>query len=199
MEYHVQRHHTAEGIQAKFHSETQLARFFDAKGVSYDRDWANRMNFKTCKAIEGKRMSARPDFYLHELSAKLSCIFLLGNDEFAHRQYACDFQRLWNIVNALQQTPEFRDVPIVYVRFNPHHYRVGSVLFDVKIDVAHANLWSRMNALRPEDVKPGVNLIYAQYDRNEEGELNIFTEELDDDEESTHYRDLYRSCVRAIW
>ncbi len=200
MEHHIQRHHTTEGIPAKFKSETKLATFFDNHHVSYDRDWANRLAFKTCQNIEGRKMSARPDFYLHELSAKLNCLVLVGNDEFAHRQYACDFQRIWNIAHSLQETNEFRDVPIFYVRFNPHHFHIGSTLYDVPLTTAHERLWDNLNRLTSADIQPGVNLIYCQYDRTAENELMIFMDDEVTAEPGTlHYREIYRPCVRAIW
>ena len=64
MEYHIQRNHTIEGLGVKLESETKLAQFFEANDVPFDRNWANRLNFKGCKNIEGNSTSARPDFYL---------------------------------------------------------------------------------------------------------------------------------------
>ena len=201
MEYHIQQHHTPEGIARKFHSETQLAKFFDSNHVSYDRDWVNRLQFKTCQNIEGNCMSARPDFFLPEFSAKLKCVLLVGNDEFAHRQYACEFQRVWNIAQALEQTPEFRGVPIVYVRFNPHHFQINGKLENVPLETAHQRLLGHLQTLSPAAIRPNVNLIYMQYDQKD-GLLQVFADASDDTSSSlgsTDYRQVFASCLLDIW
>ena len=122
MEYHIQRSHTLNGLGKKLQSETRLAEFFASKDQDYDRDWVNRISFQHCQNIEGGKFSARPDFYLPSQCVRLNAIVLVGNDEFAHRQRACEFQRVFNIAQALQQTAEFKDQPILYLRFNPHYF-----------------------------------------------------------------------------
>lgn len=198
LDYHIGYHHTVEGIAAKFHSETQLAKFFEAQGILYDRDWTNLIQFKGCDTIEGSRVHARPDFYLPIFSSILKCIVLVGNDEFAHRQTKCEFQRIWNIVHALQQTNEFRDVPLLYIRFNPHHYRVGDKFFDVKLEMGHKKLLDCLQSLTAHDIRPGVNLIFIQYDQDAEGNLRVFEQDEDDDKIAIPYSDLYRECVIRI-
>ena len=188
MEYHIERNHTPEGISKKFESETQLARFFDQRKVPYDRDWANRISFKTCQNIEGGKFSARPDFFLLAESARLNALVLVGNDEFAHRHdYPCEFQRLFNIANALEQTDEFRGVPLLYLRFNPHHFEIDGVLHSRSLAQGHELLWSTLQSITA--VKPGVNLVYVQYDRTD-GRLDLFREE--------SCWNFYESCVVAI-
>ena len=170
MEYHVERNHTVEGIGKKLHSETKLAEFFTAKDVPFDRDWTNRITFNGCKNIEGGHSSARPDFFLPAESARLGALVLVGNDEFAHRQYACDFQRVFNITQALEQHPDFKGVPLLYLRFNPHHYWRDAVCFSQPLHVGHELLLSTLRSIT--EVRPGVNLVYVQYDRTE-GVLDI--------------------------
>ncbi len=173
LDYHIQRHHTDEGIAAKFKSEQQLADFFTTKGIGYDRDWLNFINFKHCSGIEGARSSARPDFYLHAKSAELECVFLVCNDEFAHRQTKCEFQRIFNITQALQQTPEFENVPIVFVRFNPHFFHIDKKFFDIKLETAHLQLLETIKSLNKTHIQPGVNLVFVNYDKTQ-NTLDIF-------------------------
>ena len=111
---------------------------------------------------------------------------LVGNDEFAHRQNSCDFQRVFNIVQALEQRPEFRGVPVVYLRFNPHHYWRDGVCFDRPLHVGHELLWSTLQSL--QTVRTGTNLVYVQYDRTE-GRLDVFRQ--DDNDFAT----LFEPCV----
>ena len=189
LEYHIQRHHTQEGIAKKFHSETKLAEFFDSKGIRYERDWMNFLSFKNCKNIEGGKQSARPDFYLLGKTAELGCIFLVGNDEFAHRQTKCEFQRMYNITQALQDADGFKDIPIVYVRFNPHFYRVDGKFYDLPLDKAHQILLEKINSIQKKDIKPGMNLMYINYDM-QDGKLCIFEDGEDDD-----YSRLFRDTI----
>lgn len=194
LDYHIQRHHTEFGIAAKFESETKLAHFFTNHGIGFDRDWTNRIDFKTCTNIEGGRSSARPDFFLTEYSAKLKVLLFTCNDEFCHRRTKCEFQRIFNIAQALEQTEEFRGLPICFIRVNPHFFRIGKRYFDPKLEDVHLKLLEILQNLKPEDIQPGVNLIFLNYDRNENNELEIFQK----DEETDDFADLFRHCVRQI-
>jgi hypothetical protein len=176
-----------EGIGKKFQSEAKLAAFLTTNNIAFDRDWANRINFKTCDNIQGGHASARPDFYLPEWSARLGCVVLIGNDEFAHRKYACDFRRIWNIATALEQTDEFAGVPILYIRFNPHHYFRDGVCFSHDLEDSHATLLETLQSI--ESVQPGVNLVYIHYDRTD-NVLDIFNEDPEND-----YPQLFEDCV----
>jgi len=189
MAYHIERNHTVEGIGRKFHSETKLAAFFDSKNIVYDRDWANRVSFRSCKSIEGGHVSARPDFFLLQKSADLNVVFLVGNDEFEHRFYPCDSRRTHNIVQALEQTSEFRSVPIVYVRFNPHHHWRDNKLFSYSLEQGHDILLNTIESVQKEDIRPGLNLVYVHYDQTE-GQLDIFRDTKEND-----FAELHKGCV----
>jgi hypothetical protein len=191
LEYHIQNSHTPEGLSRKLQSESKLASFFEAQKVAFDRNFLNHINFKGCKNIEGNKYSARPDFFLPEESARLSAVVLVGNDEFAHRQYACDFQRVFNITNALEQTHEFKGVPILYVRFNPHFYRKDDVLFDMPLTEAHERLLNEITRTKKEELIRPVNLIYVNYD-SAEGQLKIFS---DNNMEENDYCKLFEDSV----
>lgn len=210
MEYHIQRNHTAEGIGLKLQSETKLAEFFLSKGQKFERDWANRIDFTTCKDVvtEGACF-ARPDFYLISQCVRLQAIVLVGNDEFrshffsanthrvqhpflcSHRQYPCEFQRVFNIANSLERSNggHFRGVPLLYIRFNPHYYRRDGIYYDPKLEVAHEKLWKTILDLQPSDLKQGVNLVYCNYDETN-GNVDVFDKDPDND-----YAKLYKPCV----
>ncbi len=190
LDYHIERNHTVEGIAKKFQSETKLADFFIENGIPFDRDWMNRIQFKTCRNIEGGHTSARPDFFLPVESARLNAVVLVGNDEFAHRQYACDFQRVFNIVQALEQDPQFRGLPILYIRFNPHHYFRDGVCFSQPLEVGHKLLLSTIQSINI--VKSGVNLAYVHYDQTNK-RLDVFSPKEDEND----FAKLYENCVIA--
>ena len=192
LDYHLERNHTVEGIGSKLESETRLADFLTAQGIVFDRDWTNRIDFQHCRGIEGGAVSARPDFFLPVESVRLGALVLLGNDEFAHRRYPCDFQRLFNIVQALDQHPATRDVPIIYIRFNPHAYWVDNRLFSHSLTVGHERLLHTLRGMDAASKRTGVQLIYIHYDTID-GQLCIFNEDRQND-----YAQLYADCVSQI-
>jgi hypothetical protein len=192
LEYHIERNHTPDGIGNKRDSEKRLAAFFAAKECTFDQDWTNRISFQDCKNIEGSSASARPDFHLIQESKRLNAIVLVGNDEYAHRRNACDFQRTFNIANSLEQTPGFRGVPLLYIRFNPHHYVRDGTHFSQTLAAGHDLLWKTLKSISKRDLIPGVNLVYINYDRTGDT-LHIFQ---NPDAES--YVGLYQPCVLRI-
>jgi hypothetical protein len=189
---HKKNNHTLEGLGKKLHSETKMAEFFDSQEIKYDRDWCNRIAFKDCKHIEGNKFSARPDFFLPSESARLGALVIIGNDEFMHRQYPCEFQRVFNIANSLDQTPEHKGVPLVYFRVNPHSYRKNQKYIDPPLDVVHNVMWNTVQSLTKECIKPGVNLVFINYDTTN-GNLDLFEKDTSND-----YTQLYRHCVLRI-
>ena len=93
---------------------------------------------------------------------------------------------------SLQQTEEFKDVPIVYIRFNPHFYKIDNRFFDMPLPQAHEKVWDIMQSITAEDIKPGMNLIYINYDQKD-GKLCIF-----EDEEVNDYAEIFRNCVIKV-
>ncbi len=192
LDYHIQRNHTLEGIGKKLESETKLARFFESIGIAYDRDWVNKLNFKGCENMQGTASYARPDFFLPIESARLCAIVLVGNDEFCHRRYPCDFQRTWNIVQSLQQTKEFKDAIIIYIRFNPNFYCKGKTFYDPPLATGHKAIMIALQNIDKTKLKPGLNMIYINYDLDEQGNLEVFKQEEND------FATVLKDCVFAV-
>jgi hypothetical protein len=187
MDIHIERNHTVEGLGKKLRSETKLAQFLDSNSISYDRDWGNLIKFSGCQNIEGGKSSARPDFFLPEFSLLWKAIVIIGNDEFAHRQNVCDLQRTFNITQAVQQTNEFKDMPILYIRFNPHSYQRDGVFYSHPLVFGHNILLEKLrNVCKLND---GLNLIYIHYDESN-GNLDIF-----DNEKTNDFGVILRDCV----
>ncbi len=186
MEIHIQRNHTQEGLHNKLESEEKMAQFLKVNNIEFSRDWFNFINFKNCGNIDGNKQSARPDFFLLEESIRLGALVFLENDEFSHRVTSCDFQRVFNIVNSLQQTDELKDLPILFIRFNPHHYRKDGKYFDPPLKKSHEVMLSTLKSI--EHIREGVHLIYINYDSTH-GELDIF-KDIEND-----YAKIYKDCV----
>ncbi len=188
MERHIERNHTPSGIGQKFHSETKLAEFLKLNDIPYERDWNNLIHFKYCVGIQGNKISARPDFFLPIESVRLNCVFILCNNEHGHRyNYPCEFQRINNITTALYQTTEFNGLPVVFIMFNPHHYRMDDIYCNRSLKNGHHLLLQTIQSITKEMLKPGINLVYIQYDHNN-NKLDVF--EGDDD-----YIKEYKHCL----
>lgn len=191
LQVHIQRNHTKEGLLAKLESEQKLAAFFTSMSVAFERDWANVIAFGKCKeSVEGGKKHARIDFFLVSESARLHALVFVENDEYAHigSKYACEMQRMFNISNTLQQSEEHCDVPIVFVRFNPHHCKRDGVVYSKPLEQMHKTLLDTIQGLQPEDIKPGVNLVYIHYPRTG-GVLDAFRDEEND------FAALFHDCV----
>jgi hypothetical protein len=208
LDWHIQRNHTEEGIAKKFESERKMATLFNKHKIAYEHDWANLVKHADCKALKryftGK--SSRPDFRLIILGVLLRAIVLVGNDEFAHRRYACDFDRTLKITSALEAVTEFAGLPVIYIRFNPHFYTVDGVFFDPDLPTRHQALLDVLAQLESGDIQlvnpTGLNLIYMYYDQvTEQGQqgaeaLTVFAE---CDEVNKEFAACLAPCVTAIY
>jgi hypothetical protein len=170
LDYHVQALHTSAGLRSRLHSETKLAAIFREAGIEYDQDFDNVVNHSKCTGLSRyfRGTHSRPDFYMTLLSMEARAVVLVGNDEFGHRRYPCEFDRILKISSALSANPSFFGLPIVYIRFNPHFYQRGDTLFDPDLATRHARLLEMLSAIKKRElplVNPtGLNLVYMYYD-----------------------------------
>ena len=102
----------------------------------------------------------------------------------------CEFQRIFNMANALQQTSEFKGVPIVYVRFNPYFFRKDGKFYDMPLAESHKLLLTTIQNFT--NLKQGVNLVCINYD-SRDGKLDIF-----EDIEEDSYAQLFSNQVQFI-
>ena len=164
IEFHVQKHHRL----APNTSEEALASFLQSRGIVFTRNWSNRIRLPSdCTAT-----SARPDFYLHTLSKAKNISIFVDNDENQHKRYPNEWDRLLGIEAALLQIEETKDIPIVFVRFNPGTYVVDGATRQAKIEEAHERLLETINNLQTSRLTKGLNLIFMFYDTTQ-GQLNI--------------------------
>jgi hypothetical protein len=181
-------------------TETQMAELFDENKIEYDRDFQNMVSHGSCPPL--KRMftgrHSRPDFHLYKMQASMNAIVLVGNDEFAHRRYACEFDRIMKITTALSNATEFFNVPVVYIRFNPHFFYKNKILYDPKIQSRHATLLDVIQKIEYGEVvinTNGLSLIYLFYDTDANGELLIFK---DVSPENVEFAMALKPCVVKI-
>ena len=137
---------------------------------------------------------------MFQLQAEIGAIVLVGNDEFAHRRYDCEFDRMIKIYSAISVTKEFLNVPLIYIRVNPHHYEIGGVLHDPSLAVRHSSLLSTINKLRTGEIKfnkSGLSVMYMFYDVDVEGNLMVLKDENIDDE-NKEFAMVIRDCVYPL-
>lgn len=201
LERHVQMCHTPDGIASRLHTERQLADLFDQNHIAYDRDHANLVRHSSCQSLKGlfSGKFSRPDFHLVQFQAEIGALVLVGNDEFSHRRYQCEFARMYKIAAAVNAVPVFTGVPLVYIRFNPHYFHVGSVLHDPPLSMRYKKLLGFLGDLRAKKtpVKAGLNVFYMYYDITESGALQILQPDNIDEANADAARQIAR-CAHVV-
>ncbi len=179
LEYHIKFFHTLGGLRTHLQTEQKMANLFQAHGIPYLRDWQNAVYHSHCPQLALPGSHSRPDFLLPEFTAAVNAYVLVGNDEFAHRQYPshCELKRVLNITSAVSAYHEQQSVRLAYIRFNPHHYMKGDILYDPSLESRHAKLLQLLEELQSGSYElqdQGLTLIYLYYDRTADGELSFF-------------------------
>ena len=108
-------------------------------------------------------------------------------------RYSCEFQRLFNTVNALCAQSNRAGDRFLFVRVNPHFHFVGTVMYDLSLPETHRRLLALLDRLRPEDLRIGVSLAFLGYDRDKDGALCLFQEP--DVLDAPSYAQMYQNCV----
>jgi DNA-directed RNA polymerase subunit RPC12/RpoP len=179
LEYHIQASHTLDGLQKKLDSEGQLAGFFERSNTKFDRDFENIVSHSSCGGLKKyfSGIYSRPDFHLYEFQRR-GVVVLVGNDEFSHRRYSCEFDRTLKISSAISACPDFFNVPVLYIRFNPHYYTVGETLYDPPLRERYIKLAKVLDTISDGTIvlknTTGLNLLYMFYDTDSAGELVVF-------------------------
>jgi hypothetical protein len=156
-----------------------MAGFFDRSSIKFDRDFKNIVAHSSCAGLK-KYFSgsySRPDFHLYEFQRR-GVVVLVGNDEFSHRRYSCEFDRTLKISSAISACPEFFNVPVLYIRFNPHYYTADGALYDPPLNERYIKLSEVLDTVKNGTIvlknPTGLNLLYMFYDTDSAGELVVF-------------------------
>ena len=197
LDYHIQASHTTDGLQKRLKSEERMAEWFESKDIKYDRDFANIVNHAKCHGLKKyfKGQYSRPDFHLCNLQMS-NAIVLVGNDEFAHRRYSCEADRMLKISSAIAACKEFHNVPIIYIRFNPHFYEIDGVMFDPPLEIRYTELAKIIRKIEAGEFEPcnptGLNVVYMYYPEKD-GEVSCLT--VDVPEENQEFVMVIKPCV----
>ena len=135
-------------------------------GQVIQHDWQNRLIVHTC---DPTFTWYRMDFRSPAPEGTEMCI-ITEVDEFQHRRYPCDLQRM--IVASQVLMDEFPNILIVFIRWNPDPRKIGTVSFNLPFKKRVAML---MRVLQNEAVfegdqklsdlvHVGLNTIYLHYD-----------------------------------
>ncbi len=181
LENHMQAWHTVDGLRLRLKTEQQMADLFQAHGIRFERDRKNTIFHSHCLQLALPGSHSRPDFFLPEFVPAVGADVVVGNDEFAHRRYPshCELKRTLNITSAICAMPGQHKQRLVYIRFNPHYYMKGEVLWDPPLITRHAKLLQLLERLRNGDYKiqkDGLTLIFMYYDQTLDGQLCFFAE-----------------------
>jgi hypothetical protein len=161
---HVHYYHTEEGQAERKREEQRIAKLLDLASIPYKRE-----HQVTTTCVTETRKFVRIDFVLQS-----SVIVMVEVDEDQHADYSCDLKRMADTLAALQV--EGNTLPIVFLRYNPHAFKVdGKTKRTLKkdreaklLEVIRDALSGKLNADRQVAVQ------YLFYDTAADGELEIW-------------------------
>jgi hypothetical protein len=166
----------------KKREEQRIASVLDNAGIAYRRE--HHVDF-TCVVGGNRRQFARIDF----LITFENKIVMLEVDEGQHRfgdySVGCDMRRMARIVESL--AVEGNTIPILFVRYNPHSFKVDGHTKTVKRDKREEALLQKINASTDTDTDgTPLNILYMYYNAitNENDELKPCV--MDDPEFNPH-------------
>lgn len=175
--YHEQACHTVHGLRNRLKSEARMCRFFKEQNVLFTQDRANFISHQTCElnpTFEGSH--SFPDFHLYGFT---NIVLLVGNDEFEHRSQPCDLHRTLKIISAVSACQNMQQVPLVYIRFNPHRYEKAGISFDPPLEERYKTLADVLSRLHQNIINlnlAGLSLIYLYYSTDGNDTLKIFSD-----------------------
>lgn len=175
--FHIKTNHSDEelvGGQTWEDTENKLALFLQSRDIAFTRDWSNRVVLPS----DCRTNSARPDFYLHAKSKEAGVAILIDNDEHQHKRYTGELERMRDIERVLQDDEEWKDKPILFVRFNPNTYKIDTATKTQHIDKAHESLLTNIDLCLQKPLHKGLNLLYMYYDTSR-GQLDCFQHQID--------------------
>ena len=163
---HTQANHTPEGIARQKKQEQRIARALEAACISFKRERV--IDFRRCV---GSGTWARIDFVL-DLCGH---VVLLEVDENQHSTYysvESETARMAKAVESLRLGG--CDLPITFVRYNPHAFRIGGTQVKVEKTQREAKL---IEALRDEHgpfyTGQPLSIVYMYYDKQADGSLCV--------------------------
>jgi hypothetical protein len=101
-------------------------------------------------------------------------VIFLEVDEMQHSSYQCDLRRMMDIVNAI--TIDGNTLPVLFIRYNPHAFKVNNVKTKVLKKEREARLVKYVSDVLEGKVETGKQLAcqYMFYDTDDSNKLDIW-------------------------
>jgi len=184
---HFRNNHTEEAYIRRKKQEQRIAKALERAGIHFKRE--QRISF-TCFKNTGTQ-SARIDFYI---DIHLKCIIFLEVDEKQHKYgYAigCDMARMSHVLTALRL--EGNTLPILFVRYNPHAYRLDGHLQRTLKKDREAQLVQFLTTYKPL-TSGSIDIAYMFYDSEtlEDGSVSPTLTHNDE------YNTTMKQCIRHV-
>lgn len=177
--HHLAQHryiyHTEEGQRERKREEVKIQRLLDTE---FGKDAYKREHQIDYRCLNEGSFS-RIDFLLPSVNG---CHVFLEVDEYQHSYYSqsCETARMNNIVSSLRL--EGNTSPMVFIRYNPHAYKVQGKNVRTTTQARHEALVKLIHSIRP-DPNNSIRIFYLFYDTDTKGKPCV----LDDME---YYEDL---------
>jgi general transcription factor IIIA len=156
---HKRTYHTEEGQRERKREEVKVQRLLDAE---FGADFYKREHQIDYRCLAEGTFS-RLDFLLPSVNG---CHVFLEVDEQAHAFYSqtCETARMNNIAASLRL--EGNTMPMVFIRYNPHAFKVDGKTVRTKTRDRHAALVAMINSIAPDPERP-IRIYYMFYDTDD--------------------------------
>lgn len=164
---HSSKIHSADGQAAHKREEQRVANALDEHGFQYVREH----KIETECSFSGSAY-VKADFVM----VFHNTVVLLEVDERQHEGYgvSCEIARMAKIVETLRL--EGNEMRIVFVRYNPHDFRIDDIKHSVPESQKLETLVNFLRMISTEAIVPGacdVRLAYLFFDFQSDGSLSI--------------------------
>jgi hypothetical protein len=158
---HNKRMHTAEGQMRHKREEQRIAKLLDSAGVDYKRE--HHVDF-SCVEGDARRRFARVDFVIMIDSTVVMLEVDEGQHRFGDYSVGCDMGRMARIIESL--TVEGNTLPIVFVRYNPHEFKIDGHTERIPRRAREASFLKQVNAAVCATRELGftLSILYMYYD-----------------------------------
>ncbi len=158
---HKKSMHTAEGQMRHKKEEQRIAKLLDSAGVGYNRE--HHVDF-SCVEGDARRRFARVDFVIMIDSTVVMLEVDEGQHRFGDYSVGCDMGRMARIIESL--TVEGNTLPIVFVRYNPHEFKIDGQTERIPRRAREASILRHVNAAVGATRELGftLSILYMYYD-----------------------------------
>jgi len=176
---HIYYYHTEKGNQERKREEVKIEKILPKD--SFKRE--HHVNFK---CIDYGMTFSRLDFLLPYWKGRGHVIIEVDEGQHSHVSQSCETIRMNNVISSW--VIDGSSAPVVWIRYNPHAYRINGTLVRTPTKERHEKLIKFLNEISFENV-PDVRVVYMFYDM-EDGAPAVISD--------SEYHPIVRTWVQGL-